>query len=852
MKNELCFFLQTPKDITGTQHLLLHLASHIAENTTVSTWFINSTVSKHAQQVSPKLKLCEVADFDFSEHSDAVYVTTTNYLFYLLANIEQNKAAKVFCIFNFAGAYESLLSQIANSQGRENEIIQMFFQENALGFINLESYEAVKAYLNEAGPKAYLSEVGGFEDLEVYQSAGPADTQRIRVGWYGAISGDTRYQIQSLLDNLLALPGDKKIDVHIVGDGKPKWAIDYAPYAPRVRFLFAPLTGKKDQELQYLHENVDVVFSYGSAAIHAAASGMPTVVVPLSKVEYQDNGYLFFHELIPGVLNWKAQEPGVLGDKLQTVRQILQRIYGGDKTSLGDACYRYGRDNHSIEKNGQLLLDMVQQCSLSVEKCLENPVVQEHLGAYHKALDRGKVVDYPKYHERSNQKAGRRYKNTLYSGARQGYQNLKVFIKTNCRPVMEVKRRISYFSFWKLQHDYKKKMKRINISAAAEGKIKVAFILVFNSVFPTRPVFEAMLKHPRFDPYIVVAPNVSRGHRYQMQVYTEAVTALTEQYPGRVIEGYCEKYDEYYELKDEFKLIFFCNPYPKLVHHFHGLDYFLDKDVLTVYANYGFAALSFWNEVLTSEFYNKVWLACIETATNLSHLKKHQQISGINGEVTGYLKMDKMASIVPEVRERKRIIISPHHTVWGWSTLNIGNFLKYSQLFLELPKRYPQIDFVFRPHPLLFSNLIAHKIWTQEQIDGYVAALEQNENAVYDHSGDYFDQFVNSDAMIHDCGSFIGEYLYTEKPCCYMLKSEEQTREGLVPLGQKCMENYYKAFAEEDIISFIENVVLKGNDPMKQQREQFVRTELKFNYPHATEDLVQMLERKIFVETQKE
>jgi hypothetical protein len=135
--------------------------------------------------------------------------------------------------------------------------------------------------------------------------------------------------------------------------------------------------------------------------------------------------------------------------------------------------------------------------------------------------------------------------------------------------------------------------------------------------------------------------------------------------------------------------------------------------VLTVYANYGFAALSFWNEVLTSEFYNKVWLACIETATNLSHLKKHQQISGINGEVTGYLKMDKMVTIIPEKRERKRIIISPHHTVWGWSTLNIGNFLKYSRLFLELPKRYPQIDFVFRPHPLLFSNLIAHKLWTQ-------------------------------------------------------------------------------------------------------------------------------------------
>ena len=849
MKNELCFFLQTPKDITGTQYLLLQLASRIAETTTVSTWFINSTVSKHAQQVSPKLKLCEVADFDFSGHGDAVYITTMNYLFYLLSKIGQNKAAKVFCIDNFAGAYEALLNQIADTKGHEAEILQLLTREKACAFVNRESYESVKVHLNESEPEAYLTEVGGFEDLEVYQSAPAADAQRIRVGWYGGIAGNTRYSLKSLLDNLMALPGEQKIDFHIVGDGNPKWSIDYAPYAPRMRFLFAPLSEKEDQQLQYLHENVDAVFSYGSAAIHASASGMPTVVVPLSNQEYEADEYLFFHELLPGVLNWNAAAPGGLQEKLQTVRQILQRIHNEGKTSLGDACYRYVGEHHSIQKNAQALLDMVRQCSLTVEKCLENALIRSHLDAYGKALAKGKVADYSAYHERKN-RAG--CKNALRAGLGRNYRDMKAFIKANCPLILEAKRRISYASFRNLQRQYKQKLKRINVSAKAEGKIKVAFILVFNSVFPTRTVFEAMLKHPRFDPYIIIAPNVSRGHRYQMQVYNEALTALTEQYPGRVVEGYCEKYDEYYDLKDEYKLIFFCNPYPKLVHRLHSLDYFLDKDVLTVYANYGFAALSFWNEVLTTEFYNKIWLACIETETNLKYLKKHQQISGINGKVTGYLKMDKLASVVPEKKERKRVIISPHHTVWGWSTLDIGNFLTYSELFQELPKRYPQIDFVFRPHPLLFSNLLAHKLWTQEQIDAYIARLEQNENAVYDHSGDYMDKFANSDGMIHDCGSFIGEYLYTEKPCCYMLKSEEQTREGLVPLGQKCMENYYKAFAEEDIISFIEDVILGGDDPMKERREQFVRTELKFNYPHATDDLVQMLEREIFADTNKE
>ena len=124
--------------------------------------------------------------------------------------------------------------------------------------------------------------------------------------------------------------------------------------------------------------------------------------------------------------------------------------------------------------------------------------------------------------------------------------------------------------------------------------------------------------------------------------------------------------------------------------------------------------------------------------------------------------------------------------------------------------------------------------------------METHPNARYDHSGEYMDEFTNSDAMIHDCGSFIAEYLYTEKPCCYMLKTPEQATEGLLPMGQKCMENYYKAFSEEDIIRFIDNVVISGEDPMKEKREQFVRQELKVQYPKASMELVQLLEEKIF------
>ena len=120
-----------------------------------------------------------------------------------------------------------------------------------------------------------------------------------------------------------------------------------------------------------------------------------------------------------------------------------------------------------------------------------------------------------------------------------------------------------------------------------------------------------------------------------------------------------------------------------------------------------------------------------------------------------------------------------------------------------------------------------------------------NSNVTYDVSGDYFDTFMNSDALIHDCSSFIGEYLFTEKPCCYMLKSEKQIEDVFLPMGKMCIDNYYKAFSREDILKFIDDVVIGEVDPLKDKREKFSREVLKFNYPHSAEFVVDYLKRQL-------
>lgn len=203
--------------------------------------------------------------------------------------------------------------------------------------------------------------------------------------------------------------------------------------------------------------------------------------------------------------------------------------------------------------------------------------------------------------------------------------------------------------------------------------------------------------------------------------------------------------------------------------------------------------------------------------------------------------MDKLASIKCKNKTRKQILLCPHHTI-NSKELDLSNFLTYSDLFLELPKLYPEIDFIFRPHPLLKYNLT--KYCGESKTNKYYDQIVAYSNAIYNNSEDYLETFANSDAMIHDCGSFTTEYLFTGKPCCYMLKDSDDINKIFLPMGQKCLDNYYKAFNKDDILNFIDNVVIKGIDPMKNQRDQFLK-ELRLNYPNVAQIIVEHIIREI-------
>ncbi len=389
-----------------------------------------------------------------------------------------------------------------------------------------------------------------------------------------------------------------------------------------------------------------------------------------------------------------------------------------------------------------------------------------------------------------------------------------------------------------LNKHYDDTLRVLSKRAKQGNKIRVGFYII--EVFQYASVYEAMLKSDFFEPFIVVVPDVMRKSIMQQTMET-TYNMLSSKYPN-VYMGYDFQAKKGLDFSDKMDIVFFGNPYCELAHPYHFVWHMLKRNILTCFQNYGFFTLLFGREHIASlPFFNACWKVFTDSEENYRDLVEHQIRKGANAHVAGYFKMDKLAVIEPTPSDRPRVLLCPHHTI-DFKLLQLSNFLRLADFFLELPSRYPQVDFIFRPHQLLHYNLTQY--WSQERADAYYEKMMAHPNVSHDTGQDYMQTFVNSDAIIHDCGSFTAEYLFVNKPSCYMLRDEEEVRKTFLPMGQKCLNQYYLAYNEQDICRFIEDVVLKGNDPLKEQRTEFSK-KLKYNYPHAGEKVVEYIRKQI-------
>ena len=360
--------------------------------------------------------------------------------------------------------------------------------------------------------------------------------------------------------------------------------------------------------------------------------------------------------------------------------------------------------------------------------------------------------------------------------------------------------------------------------------LNVLFLAMNPDMWKYDGVFRRMKDDPRFHPIIIGATRNSAALDIQIQEQRK----MGEYFRGKgyeFVDGYDEKSQHWLCLRSLHPdIIFYTQPYSNGI--FSGFEFPCHFNAIFCYTPYYFQhSKSPWN--WDNPLQNHCWRQYYANQYQVGICKELSRIKGANAIAAGYpleeeiREIDKNKELCDKAwhnDKRKRVIWAPHHSITKKEFFKVSSFLDICHEMVALREKYKRdVIFAFKPHPMLQAKL--YQIWGKETTDSYYDDWANSENSFY-APGDYKALFCGSDALIHCCGSFLVEYHYTGKPVQYVY-SKTRNPQDLGKISDLALTAHYPAHSVEDIDKFIQQVVIDGNDPMKEVRQDFAAEYLK-------------------------
>ena len=380
----------------------------------------------------------------------------------------------------------------------------------------------------------------------------------------------------------------------------------------------------------------------------------------------------------------------------------------------------------------------------------------------------------------------------------------------------------SYVLFWlypKRVHTYRKRIRDIR----RRGQANVVFLASNLAMWKYQRLFELLAADKRFNPIIILAPFYSYSDEQKEQSMTELGDFFSKH--GIPYKDSRKIADVGPWLRTEINpdLIFYPQPYEWLF--LNELDYSYHQDRLIAYVPYG--ALTLYETwIYNTRFVYNAWRIYYQSRYNKAIARKICYNRGLNVRTSGYISTDDFALMCPEDvwkpqdKAKKRIIWAPHFSGMrqpNW--LNRGAFKWLCFAMQTIATTYKDtVQFAFKPHPKLLSELYDNPDWGKEKADAYYAWWAEGENTQLE-TGQFISLFKTSDAMIHDCNSFMADYLLTGKPVMFTADNLEETAGQLDRFGKAALYSHYLGKDVDAVVAFIDDVVLGGNDPKAAERQ---------------------------------
>lgn len=386
-----------------------------------------------------------------------------------------------------------------------------------------------------------------------------------------------------------------------------------------------------------------------------------------------------------------------------------------------------------------------------------------------------------------------------------------------------------YFSnkIKKTQEGYQLVLKRIK----KKDKVKVAFLLVNTDIWKYESLYYEFAQEDLYEAVVIICPFESKGPDFLQRELTKSI-------------DYCKKNNLNFFVAYEknkaidinkthsFDIVFLANPNPLSSKEFQ-ISHFKDK--LACYVPYSFRIDTLYKYNYDNEMVNLTWLNFYETPTHKKLADQYARNKGYNVVVSGfpYLSSFQRKPLMdvwkPQNKQKKKIIWGPHWTIKGFQDtgLDWACFLTFADTFLQLAEEFKNVaQFALKPHPFLHKTLEKPELWGEERTKNYFAEWDIRENCqVVD--GGYVDLFIDSDALVHDSGSFLAEYLMLNKPVAYTIGERGASGE-FNEFGNEALKCHYMVTNEEELRKFIQNVILE-QDELSPKRNSFLSSNLLLN-----------------------
>lgn len=399
----------------------------------------------------------------------------------------------------------------------------------------------------------------------------------------------------------------------------------------------------------------------------------------------------------------------------------------------------------------------------------------------------------------------------------------------------------AYKRFWELKRLQAKQSKQAKKLKAKE-QISVVFMAMTISMWKYQKVYELFKADSRFKTVIVLSPCMGYSKEQQMRDVKNMRTFFNN-LKIEYIDWDFEKDSPPFDVRAKINpdILFYQQPYTGC--HIAAHDFSNFEDKLLCHSPYAYVLTP--NPVIYNRrFHNIAWKLFYQNKYTKAAAKKLAWNGGQNVRVVGYTSADEyFHSAKQDVWKRgnfrKRVIWAPHFTLKNdGSPFSRSNFLWMADLMKRISENYKEIiQFAFKPHPRLRTELYNHSDWGKGRTDEYYNYWANSANTQIEE-GDFINLFYYSDAMIHDSGSFSADYLYFNKPVMYISQDIAQTKRNVDTFGKMVYDVHYIGKIEGEVYSFIENVVLQEKDRLKPQRDAFFEHYLLPGKEHSASEAI--------------